>query len=226
MVMLPPPIDRPVSIAVAGTHSTGKSTFLARVAHEARRGGLAVATVADLGEQAQRLGFPILHRHTWASTLWIITQGISNELAAWIGADVVLVDRPVPDALGYYRAALAYRGERPDATIADYLNDLVRTHAAHAYDLIFHTHLDPARPISQQSQGPDKARDPSEHFRTLADHYVARVLHDLPGPTEQLGIDDHDSDVVRALNYITAHHHTRCELTSSKAAVPGPGELP
>jgi hypothetical protein len=89
-------VHRPVTIAVAGAHSTGKSTFLAKLARELCRRDLRVAIVGDLGEQAQRAGFPILAQHTWASTLWIITRGISNELAAWIGADIVLIDRPSP----------------------------------------------------------------------------------------------------------------------------------
>jgi hypothetical protein len=94
-----------------GTHSTGKSTFLARLAHVLRREGIEVATVADLAEQAHRTGLPILHAHNYTSTLWIITRGISEELAAWPHADVLLVDRPVPNALGYSFAALAYRDE-------------------------------------------------------------------------------------------------------------------
>ena len=43
-------LDQPITIAVVGTHSTGKSTFLARLAHELRRTGLQVSTVADLGD--------------------------------------------------------------------------------------------------------------------------------------------------------------------------------
>jgi signal recognition particle GTPase len=94
-------IERPVTIAAAGAHSTGKSTFLARLAHALRRHDLEVATVADLGEEALRIGLPILHSHTYASTLWIMTRGISQEIATWAHIDVLLIDRPVPDALGY-----------------------------------------------------------------------------------------------------------------------------
>lgn len=95
-------VEPPVVIGVVGTHSTGKSTFLARLAHDLRAQGVQVATVADLGEEAQRRGLPMLFNHTWASTLWFITRGISQELEAWPHADVVLVDRAAPDALGYY----------------------------------------------------------------------------------------------------------------------------
>lgn len=72
--------------------------------------GYCVASVADLGENALRMGLPILENHTWASTLWFMTRGISNEVEAWSHADVILVDRPVPDALGYYRAGPHLQG--------------------------------------------------------------------------------------------------------------------
>jgi GTPase SAR1 family protein len=61
-------VERPVTIAVAGTHSTGKTTFIARLAHELRRDKITVAHVADLGEDAMSLGLPLLDNHAWAST--------------------------------------------------------------------------------------------------------------------------------------------------------------
>jgi len=42
-------VDRPVTVGVTGTHSTGKSTFLARLAHELRLRHIEVATVAGKG---------------------------------------------------------------------------------------------------------------------------------------------------------------------------------
>jgi predicted ATPase len=194
-------VHRPVTIAIAGAHSTGKSTFLAKLAQELRHGNLRVATVADLGEQAQRAGFPILAQHNWASTLWIITQGISNELAAWISADIVLIDRPVPDALGYYRAALDYRGEQPDPATTRYLDTITREHAVHSYDLILRTQLDPAIPL-----GTNKPRDDNARFRQLADQHVAQVMMDLHLDTETFKRAEHDTTLVRTLAFATARH--------------------
>lgn len=191
-------IERPVTVAVTGTHSTGKSTFLARLAHELRRQDIQVATVADLGEQAQRIGLPILFNHTFTSTLWIITRGISNELEAWLHADVVLVDRAVPDALGYYRAALAYRHEEPDPTAVAYLESLVVAHSGH-YDLMLRTTLNPGMPL-----GDNKVRDSDTDFRVLADHYVNRVLHEMRLPHELLPADGHDQALARVLAFTTA----------------------
>jgi hypothetical protein len=192
------PVDRPVTIAVLGTHSTGKSTFLARLAHALRLEDIQVATVADLAEQAQRIGLPILFNHTFTSTLWIITRGISNELEAWLHADVVLIDRAVPDALGYYRAALAYRNEVPDPAAVAYLESLVEAHSSN-YDLMLRTTLDPAIPL-----GDNKTRDSNSDFRVLADHYVNRVLHELRLPHELLPVDGHDQALARVLAFATA----------------------
>ncbi|MFC6091570.1 AAA family ATPase [Saccharothrix sp. BKS2] len=189
-------VEKPVVVAVTGTHSTGKSTFLARLAHELRRVQVQVSTVADLGEQAQRIGLPILRNHTWLSTEWIITKGISDELGAWVHADVVLVDRPVSDALGYYRAALAHRGDRAEPRVMARLERIVRDHSVF-YDLLLRTTLDPDIPL-----GCDKPRDADAEFRSLADHHVAEVLHDLDLPHRLLPADGHDQALEDSLGLV------------------------
>lgn len=189
---------RPVTIGVTGTHSTGKSTFLARLARDLRRHQLTVVTIADLGDQAQRLGLPILTDHTWTSTMWIITRGISHELQAWPHADVILIDRPVPDALGYYRAALHHRHEQPDPTQMTELETLVRNHSRH-YDLIFRTTLDPTIPLGQ-----NKARDTNTVFRTLAHRHIGHVLRDLDIPHYLLSATDHTTARTRTAKFVTA----------------------
>jgi nicotinamide riboside kinase len=189
-------VDRPVTIGVTGTHSTGKSTFLARLAHELRLRAVEVATVADLGEKAKKMGIPILFNHTWASTLWIITRGISDELEAWLHADVVLVDRPVPDALGYYHAALEHRGQSAQPAELAQLNALVRDHSRR-YDLVFRTTLNASLPL-----GDNKQRDSNARFRTLADHHIAQVLNDLDLLYEPLPADGHNNALDRAIDLV------------------------
>jgi hypothetical protein len=186
-------IERPVTVAVAGTHSTGKSTFLARLAHALRREGVEVATVADLAEQAHRTGLPILHAHNYTSTLWIMTRGISEELATWPHADVLLVDRPVPDALGYYLAALAYRDEVADPAAIEHLTTLARHHSAH-YDLVLRTVLDDNIPIGE-------GRDRNHRYRRLADHHVERVLLQLGIRHEPLLADQHEPSLERVADF-------------------------
>ena len=106
-----------VKLGVAGTHSTGKSTLVEALASALRERGLRVGRVADLATSARDLGFPILRDHTFESTLWIMTRGIAAELEAALRVDVVLVDRPALDALGYFWAALAYRRAKLDPVV-------------------------------------------------------------------------------------------------------------
>ncbi|CRK58671.1 hypothetical protein [Alloactinosynnema sp. L-07] len=190
-------VEKPVTIAVLGTHSTGKSTFLARLAHDLRRRHIVVGTVADLGEAAQRIGLPILFNHTWLSTLWIMSRGISEEMEAWLHSDVVLIDRPVPDALGYYRAALEYRREKPDPVQVAKLEALALGHSDR-YDLMFRTTLDPTIPL-----GDNKVRDNDAEFRVLADSHVGDVLRDLDLPHELLSVDGHDAALEKAIDFVT-----------------------
>ena len=196
-------VERPVTIAVTGAHSTGKSTFLARLTNELRQYDIEVATVADLGEQALRIGLPILHSHTYASTTWIMTRGISNEIATWPHTDVLLVDRPVPDALGYYLAALEYRGEEPDPTLLGHLKALAAGHAIH-YDLILRTELDRALPI-----GTNKVRDYNHRYRRLADQHIGAVLFDLRIPYQLLRSDGHDTAIAHATRFALTHDFDR-----------------
>lgn len=167
-------------VAVAGTHSTGKTTFATALKEALEANGFTTAVVSDLGEECRDRGFPILYEHTPQSTLWIMSVGISRELEAALHANVIIVDRPVPDALGYYHAALTYRGETsPDAWNA-YLHAVAKHHAA-TYDLIFNSRLDMSIPM-----GSSKPRDANGTFRRMADLAVAEVLEGLGLPYEAL----------------------------------------
>ncbi|WP_157556256.1 AAA family ATPase [Nocardia acidivorans] len=189
-------VNRPITVAVMGTHSSGKSTFLGKLAAELRRRRIQVATVADLGEEAMRIGLPILSRHTWASTLWIITRGISNEIEAWSNADVVLIDRGVPDALGYYEAALEYRGVLPDPDKIAPLEQLVSAHSCH-YDLMLRTVLNPQLPL-----GDNKPRDKDLTFRALADAHIEKVLGRLNVEHTLVTSETRDHAFYNALTFI------------------------
>ncbi|SNY88143.1 signal recognition particle subunit FFH/SRP54 (srp54) [Nocardia amikacinitolerans] len=185
----------PVTIAITGTHSTGKTTFITRLAEELCRNRIEAAIVGDLGAQALQLGFPILSRHTWASTLWIITRGISNELAAWQRADVVLIDRAIPDALGYYDAALEFSGRQRDPNYDD-LEQIVTAHSRN-YDLLLRTVLDPSVPL-----GDNKPRDTDLEFRACADAHVDKVLRRLDIPHDTLTFASHDRAIIEAIAFI------------------------
>jgi hypothetical protein len=185
-----------IKIAVTGTHSTGKTTFVGGVRAALEPDGYRVAVVSDLGEEALNRGFPILYDHIPQSTLWIMTSGIARELEAGLIADVVLVDRPVSDALGYYRAALAYRGETAPLRWAAYLLALA-AHHAETYDLVFSTQLDTSIPI-----GSNKARDADGSFRLMAAQGIRDVLMELDVKGESLTAHNKAAATERAVSYV------------------------
>ena len=158
----------PFRIAVAGTHSTGKTTFLTRLKELFEQRGLVVAYVHDSAVNAQDKGFPILADHTFESTAWLMARAIELETEAAISAEVILVDRPVADALGYLQAALRHtnRSIAPARTEA-----LERICAAWApeYDLAFLTVLDPSVELGE-------GRDGDGLFRVRAAEEVTRVV--------------------------------------------------
>jgi nicotinamide riboside kinase len=195
-----------VKIAIAGTHSTGKTTFLTRLRHLLETAGYHVTTVADQAAGARDLGFPILRHQTATTTLWIMTSGIAAELVAARRADVVLVDRPITDALAYHLAAHAWRGETPDPVQAAFLTDLAR-HYAPSYDLTYRTIIDPDLGIAD-----DGHRDIDPDYRRLVDDAITTVHTRLGIPAVPLPSRDHTSAVRHALQLarrtITPHRRT------------------
>ena len=164
-----------LKIGVTGPHSTGKTSILRGVALELRGLGFRVGSVSDMGG---RCPLPILREHTAESTLWIVTRTIADELAQCAGNDVVLVDRPVCDAMAYYAAAIEYRGEDYNLQSPAYqaLLPLVEGWTA-SYHRVFMTQIDDAVPIEE-----DGKRDLDVAFRRSVEKHcrlaVARFRPD------------------------------------------------
>ncbi len=158
-------------VAVTGTHSTGKSTFLRELEEALRVHGVAAVRVSDKATDCRNAGFPILQYHTFESTLWIMTSVIRGELEASQKARVVLVDRPVSDALVYLEAALQSTGRSITEPERNYLYSLARLHSPR-YHRVYRTKLDPTVPLGV-------GRDPDPKFRALVDEKLASVLRDL-----------------------------------------------
>jgi len=175
-------------LAIAGSHSTGKTSLLYSVESVLRGEGYRVTRVSDLAVEARDRGFPILRDHTFASTLWIMTRGITLELEAELDADVVLVDRPVADAMGYLSAALKHRSGRLTEAEAGYLRMLVKHHST-TYQRIFKTTVDATKPL-----GANKVRDMDPHFRSEVDKALENVFTGFGIPFEALNTD---SDIAR-----------------------------
>lgn len=164
----------PIKIGIVGTHSTGKSTFLAALAPLLEGRGLRIRRINDLARRARDLGFPILTEHTFESTLWIMAECMRQEAEASLTCDVILVDRPVLDALGYLHAALEVTGRSVRPRRLEELYAIARAHTAD-YELLVATCLDHSVPLGE-------GRDQDLMFRdAAAKHIDALILDFAPG---------------------------------------------
>lgn len=179
----------PLKLAIAGTHSTGKSTFLQSLSEVLQASGVRTSIVADLGTDARDLGFPILREQSFETTSWIIARGICLELEAGQRVDVVLVDRPVVDPVGYFLAAAQWRDEAVPTTQWNYLSALLRAHTP-TYDVIFKTVVNPELPIDTS-----QPRDTNPEFRFLVANAIDSVFARLSIPFRELSMDDSASIV-------------------------------
>ncbi|MEQ9080762.1 MAG: AAA family ATPase [Sandaracinaceae bacterium] len=157
-----------IKFGVAGTHSTGKSTLVDALDEALTKCGFRVGRVGDLATEARDLGFPILHEHTFESTLWIMTRGISEQLAQGLQNHIVLVDRPALDAIGYLWAALKHREENMPKEQEEYLIALA-AHDAATYHVLCKTEIDPSVPLGA-------GRDTDLDFRAAASEQITSVF--------------------------------------------------
>tara|TARA_B100000767_G_C19679061_1_gene498725 strand:+ start:551 stop:1117 length:567 start_codon:yes stop_codon:yes gene_type:complete len=180
-------LKRPIRIAIAGAHSTGKSSFLDEVEHPLKGAGLKVGRVADLARQARARGFPILRDHTIDSTLWIITEGLRQEAEAALAADVLLIDRPPIDALGYYDAAISSTGRLADEDGRSALLTLARWHLRQC-DIVYLTELNPDIPL-----GP--GRDTDSTFRQEAARAISELMDTASIPIRPLTSSNREAEL-------------------------------
>lgn len=89
-----------LKIAVSGSHSTGKSTFINQVLNEVVKNGYKATIVTDI---ASSCPLPILRHHTVESTLWIATKSVEQEIEAEYKFDIIIVDRPILDCWAYFQ---------------------------------------------------------------------------------------------------------------------------
>jgi len=164
-------VKRPFKVGVAGTHSTGKTTLVKALRNRLVDRGLEVGHVDDLARRALDRGFPILRKHTFDSTLWIMAECMRQEAEQSLSCEVILVDRPVPDALGYLYAALSVTGREIDQRQRQALESIARAHTAD-YDVLVLTTLDTSIPL-----GPGRDDDPV--FREAASDAVAKLIDDV-----------------------------------------------
>jgi len=184
----------PIKIGIAGTHSTGKSTFLTSLAEVLEARGLKIGRIDDLARRAQALGFPILTEHTFESTLWIMAECMRQEAEASLTCDVILVDRPVLDALGYLEAALEVTGRNVDPRRLDQLRTIARAHSAD-YDQLVVTTLDHTVPLGE-------GRDQDLRFRDAAARHIEALTSDLAPTALQMTSTNADETLAAASQFV------------------------
>lgn len=161
-----------MKIAISGTHSTGKSTFIERL--KAELSTFRIGIVGNFATAARDRGFPILHNHTFSSTIWIMAYAITLEQASALNNDLVLVDRPIMEPIAYLHAALDIQGRTISADEEACLNSIARSYAF-TYDILIKTVVAPSIPISSE-----KERNHDNEFRLLVDLKI-QMLYKMLG---------------------------------------------
>jgi hypothetical protein len=187
---------RPIKIGIAGTHSTGKSSFLDLLLPVLRQHGLSSTTISGFAEQARALGFPILAEHTFYSTLWIMAEGLRQEAEASLHNDVILVDRPVPDALGYLLAALEVSRRDEDPRRIDELRAIARAHARD-YDILIVTSLDTTVPLGD-------GRDQNAQLREASARHLEVLISEFAPEAWRLTSSNADALVARVSSFLSS----------------------
>ncbi|MCJ1677052.1 ATP-binding protein [Streptomyces sp. APSN-46.1] len=185
-------VTSPTRIAVTGTHSTGKTTFLRRLEMELRATGRTVArTPASFAQKAAELGFPKLQNQTPECTEWIIAASAAAAAEATLNADVVLIDRSALDPVAYYLAAQERAGVEPDPDTTTHLINLVKAHTG-GYDTLIATVLDPGIPLGD-------CRDRDLEYRAAVDRHIHALLTDQQIPHQRITGPDDERAILAAL---------------------------
>ena len=130
-------MSQSLKVAVSGSHSTGKSSFLRLVKQHLDIRNIQYTIVADM---ATRCPFPILKQQTIESSLWMISTSVAEEIAALNKTGIVLIDRPIIDTWPYLMAVTSHDlpGDS-NAVLATYeciIRNWIRT-----YNIIYRTQM-------------------------------------------------------------------------------------
>jgi len=144
-----------IKIAVSGSHSTGKTTFLNDLSK------LLIKKKVDfkiIGDLAIKCPLPILKEHTVESTLWIASEGIIKEIESENATKVVLVDRPILDCWAYFNVVCQGKYEETDPKLKTLIQMI--TNWLPTYDYIYQTVINENIPIED-----NKGRDLNPEYR-------------------------------------------------------------
>ena len=187
----------PIRIGIGGSHSTGKTTFLNSLEARLERSNLRIHRVRDVATNARDIGFPILTEHTFESTLWIMAEGIRREAEATLTHDIIFIDRPVFDALGYFKAAMDISGREADTREMEELRAIAFAHLG-AYNLVFRTELNPTVALGND-------RDTNEEFRQAAANQIKTILEEMSPSVKILTTSNVEQMLDHAMEVIETH---------------------
>ena len=156
--------------------------------------GMSAECVHPSARSAMELGFPILSEHTFESTAWMMAKTIQLEMCAALRSNIVLVDRPVPDALGYLLGALRYTGRVIEEERLNRLNAICASWIQE-YDLVIVTELDPSMPLAA-------GRDADYGFRVAAGKAIREVVSRMTSKHLVLRRDEEESALAAAIETV------------------------
>ncbi|MHC4044390.1 hypothetical protein I3J27_35180 [Bradyrhizobium xenonodulans] len=124
--------------------------------------------------------------------MWLISECMRQEAAASLKNDVILVDRPVCDALCYLRAALQLSGRRIPPRRIEALSSIVEAHTPD-YDILIATELDGNIPL-----GP--GRDTDDELRQLAAENIRALISKIAPAASTMSYANRNDILVRTLD--------------------------
>ncbi len=90
-------------IGITGTHGTGKTTLLYKLAHDMkiRHGQKSIKVISEVARSCPLTYFKNESRSSEEAQLWIFCAQIKAELEARQKFDIILSDRTIYDVIGY-----------------------------------------------------------------------------------------------------------------------------
>lgn len=150
----------PISIAIVGAHSTGKTTLVAKLKEYLEMQGYTVTSIAELSRQCP---YPIDENSTLQAQTWIQDEQIARE-QAWDKTTILLSDRCALDNLAYMHVACGEEHARVQLQRA--------IDHTYAYDFVFKTQL---LPIPAEDDG---VRSLDQAFRNAIDETIFSLFVD------------------------------------------------
>ncbi|WP_447868221.1 AAA family ATPase [Rahnella aceris] len=188
-------------IGVAGTHSTGKSSFCRALHESLKRNDIRVSVVPSFGRLAVKLGIPLLKDHTYESTLWFINKTLEAKKIALDSSDVVIVERPEIDSFSYWKAAINCNKKDWPIEERNIIESIILNESK-CYTHLFATNINNSIPL-----GP--GRDTDIEFRNSVDFYLHQSLQTLSLKFTELRSDDHQNILIRLKKEILTSMETK-----------------